>query len=104
MALSFIADELAFQDVAEADAFLAAINAAAYIEPTPAEIAALAPAGKKKKARPAVPLDKRQWDAKAAMQPLADAMLKFRKVDVSTSPHPSSVWGRERLTSGSWRE
>ncbi|ETS60225.1 hypothetical protein PaG_05770 [Moesziomyces aphidis] len=87
VALSFIADELAFQDVAEADAFLAANNAAAYIEPTPAEIAALAPAGKKKKARPAVPLDKRQWDAKAAMQPLADAMLKFRKVDSHNDRH-----------------
>ncbi|SPO47521.1 related to THP3 homolog C2A9.11c [Moesziomyces antarcticus] len=88
VALSFIADELAFQDVVEADAFLAANNAAVYIEPTPAEIAALAPAGRKKKARPAVPLDKRQWDAKAAMQPLADAIVKFRKVDVSLPPPP----------------
>ncbi|KAJ9474970.1 Protein THP3 [Pseudozyma hubeiensis] len=89
IALSFIADELAFQDVAEADEFLSAKGAAAYVEPTPAELAAMAPSqanGKKKKSKaiPSVPLEKRQWDAKAAMQPLTDAIQKFRKVDKGT--------------------
>ncbi|GAC94808.1 nucleus protein [Pseudozyma hubeiensis SY62] len=83
IALSFIAEELAFQDVAEADEFLSAKGAAAYVEPTPAELAALAPQtnGKKKKSKaiPSLPLEKRQWDAKAAMQPLTDAIQKFRK-------------------------
>ncbi|TKY88923.1 hypothetical protein EX895_002164 [Sporisorium graminicola] len=85
IALSFIAEELAFQDVTEANEFLAANSAAVYLEPTPADLAALAPAnGKKKKskAKPSLPLDKRQWDAKAAMQPLTDAIQKFRKVDI----------------------
>ncbi|SJX64664.1 uncharacterized protein SRS1_15480 [Sporisorium reilianum f. sp. reilianum] len=89
IALSFIAEELAFQDVAEANEFLSTNGAAVYLELTPAELAALAPAaptnGKKKKSKaiPSLPLDKRQWDAKAAMQPLTDAIQKFRKVDVS---------------------
>lgn len=89
IALTFIADELAFQDVVEADQFLTTNAAAVYVEPTPAELAALLPAGqsngkkKKTKAIPSLPLEKRQWDAKAAMQPLTDAIQKFRKVDVS---------------------
>ena len=86
IALSFIADELAFQDVAEADEFLSANGAAVYVEPTPAELAAMMPPanGKKKKSKsiPTLPLEKRQWDAKAAMQPLTDAIQKFRKVDI----------------------
>lgn len=96
IALSFIAKELAFGDVAEADEFLANKSAAIYVEPTPAELAALAPTtGKKKKSKaiPTLPLEKRQWDAKAAMQPLTDAIQKFRKVDVSArfqSPNRSA--------------
>lgn len=88
IALSFIAEELAFKDVAEANEFLSANGAAIYLEPTPAELAAMAPAtqtnGKKKKSKaiPSLPLDKRQWDAKAAMQPLTDAIQKFHKVDI----------------------
>lgn len=94
IALTFIADELAFEDLTEADQFLAKNGAAVYIDPTPAELAAMVPPptqanGKKKKSSsktiPRPPLDKRQWDAKAAMQPLTDAIQKFRKVDVS--PH-----------------
>lgn len=60
-----------------------------YIEPTPAELAALVPqanGGKKKKKDRSIAslaLEKRQWDAKAAMQPLRDAIQKFSKVDVS---------------------
>ncbi|CDW99498.1 hypothetical protein [Sporisorium scitamineum] len=79
---------LAFKDVAEANEFLSANGAAIYLEPTPAELAAMAPAtqtnGKKKKSKaiPSLPLDKRQWDAKAAMQPLTDAIQKFHKVDI----------------------
>lgn len=75
IALSFIAEELAFQDVAAADEFLTAKGAAVYLEPTPAELAALASSqttnGKKKRSKvvPSLPLGKRQWDAKAAVQP-----------------------------------
>ena len=64
-----------------------------YIEPTPAEIAALLAQGqangkkKKSKTSQSLPLEKRQWDAKAAMQPLVDAIQKFRKVDVSVSSY-----------------
>ena len=86
IALSYIAEELAFQDVTEADQFLSTNGAAVYIEPTPAEIAAMMPSGngkkKKSKSIPSLPLEKRQWDAKAAMQPLTDAIQKFRKVDI----------------------
>ncbi|SPO31081.1 related to THP3 homolog C2A9.11c [Ustilago trichophora] len=92
IALTFISEELAFQDLAEADQFLTTNGAAVYIEPTPAELAALLPptqanGGKKKKSKtiPTLPLEKRQWDAKAAMQPLTDSIQKFRKVDVSTT-------------------
>lgn len=93
IALAFIADELAFQDIAEADQFLSSNGAAVYIEPTPAEIAALLAQGqangkkKKSKTSQSLPLEKRQWDAKAAMQPLVDAIQKFRKVDVSISSY-----------------
>ncbi|KAJ1019783.1 hypothetical protein NDA13_006008 [Ustilago tritici] len=88
IALTFIAEELAFPDVAEADQFLSTNGAAVYIEPTPAELAALVPqanGGKKKKKDRSIPslaLEKRQWDAKAAMQPLRDAIQKFSKVDI----------------------
>lgn len=98
IALAFIAEELAFQDVTEANEFLSTNAAAIYIEPTPAELAALAPQtnGKKKKSKsiPSLPLEKRQWDAKAAMQPLTDAIQKFRKVDVSAE---RSRWRKRPL-------
>ena len=88
---------MAFQDVAEADQFLTTNGAAVYIEPTPAELAALLGPptnGKKKKSKtiPTLPLEKREWDAKAAMQPLTDAIQKIRKVDVSTTQ--SSLSGK----------
>ncbi|EST08838.2 BAG domain protein [Kalmanozyma brasiliensis GHG001] len=97
--LTFIAEELAFQDVSEANEFLTANAAATYIEPTPAELAAIAPQtiGKKKKSKsiPSLPLEKRQWDAKAAMQPLTDAIQKFRKASKVTSMSWfSSQWNR----------
>nr|CDI55100.1 conserved hypothetical protein [Melanopsichium pennsylvanicum 4] len=90
IALKFIAQELAFADVAETDQFLSSNGAAIYMEPTPAELAALLPQsnGKKKKNKqqqqkvPSLPVEQRQWDAKAAMQPLTDAIAKFRKVDI----------------------
>lgn len=79
--------------MAEADQFLSSNGAAVYIEPTPAELAAMMPPGqangkkkKRDKSTPSLPLEKRQWDAKAAMQPLTDAIQKFRKVDVSNPP------------------
>ncbi|EPQ31214.1 uncharacterized protein PFL1_01401 [Pseudozyma flocculosa PF-1] len=88
LSLSYIASELAFNDVAEAHAFLSSHDVAIYVDPTPAELAQMglmAPqGGKKRKSNPTpqVPLDKRTWDAKAAMEPLATAMERYRKVDI----------------------
>ncbi|PWN49816.1 hypothetical protein IE53DRAFT_331407 [Violaceomyces palustris] len=81
--LSFIASELAFADAMEAHEFLASHNCATYIDPTPTElVATLSPRGKKKAKGQSLPFEKRNWDAKTAIDALNGAMEKYRKVDI----------------------
>lgn len=62
-ALTFLARELGWADVAEADAFLQSVQAAIYVTDVPR-------------------LEDAQWDAKRAQEPLSQAMGRYRHVDV----------------------
>ncbi|KAN0062506.1 hypothetical protein ACQY0O_005037 [Thecaphora frezii] len=107
LSLSYIASELAFNDASEAHDFLSSHGAALYVDPTPAELAQMglvagAAPSKKKKAQPIqVPLDKRMWDAKAALEALNKAMEKYRKVDVSIPMGLEDGVGVEKRGDGS---
>lgn len=88
--LIHLATELGFRDIDEAHDFLKENHIAVYVEPTPAEVAAMAaavPQGKKKKghsghSKDVVPLEQRKWDAKNALPGVIAAGEKFRKVDI----------------------
>ncbi|KAK0525216.1 hypothetical protein OC835_005685 [Tilletia horrida] len=84
--VSLIISELAFTDPQECHTFLDSLQAATYVEPTPAELSAAEAAQKglaKKKGKGfEMPLESRKWDAKAALPALGAAMDKYKKVDI----------------------
>ncbi|PWY98081.1 hypothetical protein BCV70DRAFT_40578 [Testicularia cyperi] len=96
LTLQFISDELAFDSLEQTHDFLSANNAAVYIQPTPLASeskphAAALPTStstKKKKSKPQpsqspqIPLEAKLWDPKAALDPLATAIAKYRKIDI----------------------
>lgn len=87
MPLTFLISELAFTDEEETHTFLIKYQADQYIDPSPAQAAAIGSANTTKRKRVSIPLKDRLWDAKASQAALQTAKDKLRSVDVSHSSH-----------------